>query len=203
MRRLLPLLLSFAAVLALAGSSGGREASATTSATAACPKAWRLGWQRLADRIQAPVYCPGWLPTPLTGTIGGPYAALSASPDRSYLVTVVDQHEGRELHVTMRGYPGQTSIPVCRVVDLVGGKKVESQTPCFAKPRGTRRAAGITATVYMENQDADEHHVVYAWRYKGSLYALGHHAHHAFTPRLAMANLDRMLRSLAVVRPRS
>jgi hypothetical protein len=202
MKLLLPALLSFAAVLALAGP-GGHGAVAIASATATCSKASGPGWQRLADRIQAPVYCPGWLPTPLTAKLGGPYASLSVSPDRSYLVTIADQREGRELHVTMRGYPGRTSIPVCRVVDLVGGKQVERQRPCFAKPSGTRRAAGITATVYTKNRDADEGHVVYVWRHKGSLYALGHHADHSFTPRTARANLDRMLPSLAVVRPRS
>ena len=189
---------------ALSGCGGGGTSSATGKAqVSACPEAWQAGWQRLADRIQAPVYCPGWLPTPLTAKIGGPYAFLSVSPARSYLVTFLDQHEGYELHATMRGYPGRTSIPVCRLVNLVGGKKVEGQAPCFAKPSGIRRAAGITATVYTENQDADEHHLVYAWRYKGALYALGHHAHHSIPRRLAVANLDRMLRSLAVVRPRS
>ena len=58
-------------------------------------------------------------------------------------------------------------------------------------------------SVYTKNRDADEDHVVYAWRYEGSLYALGHHADHGLNPRVARANLDRMLRSLALVRPRS
>ncbi len=33
--------------------------------------AHRAGWQQLANRIGADVYCPGWLPDPLIGQIGG------------------------------------------------------------------------------------------------------------------------------------
>ena len=59
---LLPLL-----ALALAGGSSAQHAATRPT----CPKAWAGGWQKLANKIQAPVYCPGWLPDPLTGQIGG------------------------------------------------------------------------------------------------------------------------------------
>ena len=48
-------------------------ASAAPSAPAGCPSAWARGWQQLANRIQAPVYCPTWMPNPLDGKIGGQY----------------------------------------------------------------------------------------------------------------------------------
>ena len=41
-----------------------------------CPAAWQAGWIRLADKVQAPVYCPSWLPQPLDGRIGGEYSPV-------------------------------------------------------------------------------------------------------------------------------
>ena len=61
-----------------------------------CPKAWAGGWQKLANKIHAPVYCPGWLPDPLTGQIGGRWNNInSVSKDRSYLIGFVWQEIGR------------------------------------------------------------------------------------------------------------
>ena len=59
------LLLGVCALLA-SGCSGDAKQAEAAAATAApkphCPG--RAGWQRLANRIDAPVYCPGWLPDP-------------------------------------------------------------------------------------------------------------------------------------------
>ena len=115
----------------------------------------------------------------------------------------LDQREGFEAHLTMRGYPGRTAIPSCRLVQVKEGQNVETQVPCFAGRRGTKRVPGIIAAVYTVNRDADDSHVLYAWRYRGSLYTLAHHADHSMTPAIARQNLDRIMRSLAVVEPRS
>ena len=40
---------------------------------------------------------------------------------------------------------------------------------------GTRTAPGITATVYRVNQDADQWHILLAWRHNGSLYTVSEH----------------------------
>jgi hypothetical protein len=54
--------------LALAGCGGGSYATQVAQkATRSCPKAWHASWQRLANKIDAPVYCPSWIPDPLTG----------------------------------------------------------------------------------------------------------------------------------------
>src|SRR5207237_5072412 len=73
---LIPLL-----ALAFAGGAGAHGSAQPT-----CPKGWAPGWQKLADQIHAPVYCPAWLPDPLTGQIGGRWNIIhSVSKDRSYL----------------------------------------------------------------------------------------------------------------------
>jgi hypothetical protein len=86
-------------------------------------------------------------------------------------------------------------------VNTVGNVTRQSRIQCFADPNGHRRVAGIDATVYTANQDADRWHVLYAWRHDGSLYALSEHVTPPLTYRKVVANLDRMLRSLVLVRP--
>jgi hypothetical protein len=79
---------------------------------AACTPTQLAGWQKLARRVHAPVYCPTWLPDPLDGVIGSRWNNIDAvSRDRSYLESWVWQETGPgaaggELHVNLRGYPG-------------------------------------------------------------------------------------------------
>ena len=193
------LLTSFLAValtLASAGAAGGKV-------PASCPKAWQPGWQKLANGIDADVYCPSWLPDPLTGQIGGRWNNIhSVSQDRSYLISFVWQEKAEEIHINLRGYPGVTRIPVCRSIDLVGGTKRVRSIPCFADSRGEKTIAGFRVTMYAVNQDADQWHLLYAWRHKDSLYTLSEHIAPPYTFPRIVQNLNRMMRSLVLVGPR-
>jgi hypothetical protein len=199
-----------ASVLAVAGCGGtktatqGQPVSASrTLASASCPVAWRAGWQKLANRIHAPVYCPTWMPNPLDAKIGGTYIDIdSVSPDRSYLVSFLYHEVGAgDVHVNFRGYPGKTTIPTCTTVETVNGVTVRGHTPCFDDARGTRRLGAYTVTVYTVNQDADQWHVLYAWRTGGSLYTVSEHVIPPYSYRRVVQNLDRLTRGLVVVRP--
>ncbi len=112
------------------------------------------------------VYCPTWLPDPLVPQIDGRWNNIdSVDPDRSYLVSFVWQETGPgaaggELHVNLRGYPGTDDDPA----RARRGGKDKRKIPCFSDPRGTVRANGIAATLYTVNQDADQWHVLLAWR---------------------------------------
>src|SRR5207302_8382386 len=156
-------------------TAGCGEAKQAAAAPAQAPKpacAYPAGWQKLANRIKAPVYCPGWLPDPLQGRIGGRWNNIdSVSADRSYLESFVWQETGGgaaggELHVNLRGYPGVTAVPRCRNADT------DQAIPCFADARGTKRIGSIVATLYTVNQDADQWHAAYGWRHHGSFYTL-------------------------------
>lgn len=198
------LLLIAAFSLAAAGCGGAsKEAAPAPPAPAAtCPAEWKAGWQKLADRIDAPVYCPSWMPDPLTGDIAGPWNNIdSVDPDRSYLIGFVWQERGQEIHVNFRGYPGVTSIPTCRSVELVGGKKVEETIPCFADKQRDGTIAGRDYEMYTVNQDADQWHVLYAWRHDGSLYTLSQHIAPPLTYPMIIRTLNRMMRSLVLVEP--
>ena len=80
-------------LLATGCSGGAKKAEAAAVVKPAC--AHPAGWQRLANRINAPVYCPGWLPDPLVSQIGGTWNNInSVSKDRSYLESFVWQETG-------------------------------------------------------------------------------------------------------------
>jgi hypothetical protein len=195
MRKTLLLTPFLALALAGTGAAGNKAPS--------CPSAWNTGWQKLANTIRADVYCPGWVPDPLTGQIGGRWNNInSVSKDRSYLIGFVWQEIGQEIHINLRGYPGVTRVPTCRNIELVGGKKRVTKIPCFADSRGEKTVAGIRVTEYTVNQDADQWHVLYAWRHKGSLYTLSEHVAPPYTFPRIVQNLNRMMQSLVLVRPR-
>jgi hypothetical protein len=191
--------------LALAGC--GASDSVNASAQVRCPAKALAGWQHLANHIHAPVFCPSWIPDPLDGVIGSQWNNIhEVSRDRSYLESWVWQETGPgaaggELHVNLRGYPGVTKIPTCEDTQTVNGVTRHPKLPCFADPHGRRRAGSILATVYTVNQGADQWHVLYAWRRGGSLYAVSEHVAPPLTYAKVVRNLDRMLRSLVLVKP--
>jgi hypothetical protein len=186
------------------GTAEPAAAARPTAVAGACTAAWRSGWQKLANRIDAPVYCPTWMPNPLDAQIGGQWSDIdSVGKDRSYLISFLSHDQSGDVHVNFRGYPGRTRIPTCGTVDVEGGTVRRGHVACFASPHGTRRAPGIVATVYTVNQDADQWHVLYAWRRFGSLYTVSEHVIRPLTYRQVVRNLDRLLRSLVVVRPQS
>ena len=54
--------LAAAASLILTACGGSAEPAARASSAPSCPAAWQPGWAKLARQIDAPVYCPGWMP---------------------------------------------------------------------------------------------------------------------------------------------
>jgi hypothetical protein len=165
----------------------------------ACPHAWAPGWQKLANRVDAPVYCPTWMPNPLDAQMSGQYIDIySISKDRSYLVSFLAHGDlgSGDVHVNFRGYPGRTTIPKCPAP--VG----EGTVPCFSNPVGKLRANGIDATVYQVNQGADQWHILLAWRFRGSLYAVSEHVipPYRFSTQVKH-NLTVLLKSLVLVKP--
>ena len=192
-------LASFALLVALAPGAGAGTHAQT------CPAGWQAGWVHLADKVRAPVYCPTWMPSPLNAQIGGEWEDIySIGKDRSYLVSFLAHGEfgTGDVHVNFRGYPGRTTIPRCQTIALEGAKTIRGVGPCFADPHGTVRAGSIKATVYRVNQDADQWHILLAWRYKGSLYTVSEHVIQPYASATkVLVNLRKLLSSLVLVRP--
>jgi hypothetical protein len=188
------LLVAAAAALALA-AAGGADAAAKRT----CPSAWAKGWQQLANKVEAPVYCPTWMPNPLDAHIGGQYEDIySISKDRSYLVSFLEHGDlgSGDVHVNFRGYPGRLTIPKCPAP--VG----KGSVPCFSEPVAHMNANGIRATVYQVNQGADQWHILLAWHYNHSLYTVSEHVipPYRFSTQVRH-NLGLLLKSLVLVRP--
>jgi hypothetical protein len=178
--------------------SGVGRNDAGGAAVPGCPKKWRPGWQRLANRIEAPVYCPSWITPPLTGEIGGQWNNIrSVDPrDRSYLVGFTWYEVGSgEVHVNFRGYPETAKIPRCP------GDSAGQSVPCFADASGRKRIAGRNVTVYTANQGADKWHIVYAWTRDGALYVLSEHVATPYGYGQVAGYLDRMMRGLVLIKP--
>jgi hypothetical protein len=202
-RGLLTLCLLLGLCAALATGCGEAKKAAAAALKPAKPTcAHPAGWRALATRIKAPVYCPGWLPDPLTDQIGGQWNNInSVSADRSYLESFVWQETGGgaaggELHVNLRAYPGVTRIPICRT-----GGSDSRNVPCFAQPVGRISANGISSGVYTVNQDADEWHYALVWRKFGNLYTLSEHVAPPLTGQHVRRYLKQELASLVLIRP--
>jgi hypothetical protein len=189
-----------AAVALVAAVPAGSAAAPKT-----CPAAWATGWQKLANKIQAPVYCPTWMPNPLDAKIGGQYIDInSIGKDRSYLISFLEHGDvgSGDVHVNFRGYPGRSSIPTCTTVIPNGKKTIRGKAACFSGANGSMRANGITATIYTVNQDADQWHILLAWHFRGSLYAVSEHVipPYRFSTQVKH-NLTLLLQSLVLVKP--
>jgi len=194
-------------VAALAGCSYGNKTEDTAAAESqsrGCPAAWKAGWQRLANRVDTPVYCPNWMPSPLDASIGGQWNSDGpiVDRDRSYLVGFLWHEAGSgDVHVNFRGYPGRTTVPQCIDVQTTGGKTRRREVPCFSDPRGTRRVGDKNVTVYTVSRDADQWHVTYLWRRSGTLYTVSEHVAPPLTFRRVIANLDQLVGGLELIRP--
>ena len=174
----LPLL---AVVVLVASGCGGDTATSSKAANRkpaapTCPAAWKAGWQQLANRIHAAVYCPSWVPSPLTGKINGVVDYYGGERPRCL------RREGQELPRqhrlagagdAARCTSTSAAIPAtrrCRPASprtTTAASCTKRNVPCFSDARGKVSERGITATVYTVNQDADLWHVLYAWHYRG------------------------------------
>jgi hypothetical protein len=205
MRKALLLLLPLAVLVTGCSDDSASPSSAARPQPPSCPAAWQTGWRRLANRVNAPVYCPSWMPSPLDGKIGGDWDnGVSVEPDRSYLVSFL-WHEppSQDVHVNLRGYPGRTRIPRCNADTVVAGREIKRTVPCFSDPHPVRRVSGLAITPYTVNQGVDQWHVLYAWRRRGTLYTISEHVIKPLTYRQVVRNLDKAVAGLVLVDPKA
>lgn len=188
------------------GDDGVEETASAGDRAAACPAAWKAGWQQLANDVGIPVYCPSWMPSPIDAHIGGQWNSdgVIVDDDKSYLAGFLWHEAGSgDVHVNFRGYPGKTAIPRCIDTQTSGGKTRRRSVPCFSDEQGTRQVGDKTVTVYTVSRDADQWHVTYTWIEDGSLYAVSEHVAPPLTFRRVLQNLDRIVGGLEAIEPKA
>jgi hypothetical protein len=206
MRRLLALGVLVLAAAGCAGDDGVEQNASAKPSAPACPAAWKPGWQRLANQVRIPVYCPSWMPSPIDAEIGGQWNSDGAivDRDRSYLAGFLWHEAGSgDVHVNFRAYPGRTAIPRCVDTQTSGGKTRRRSIPCFSDPQGTRQVGDKKVTVYTVSRDADQWHVTYVWHENGTLYAVSEHVAPPLTFRRVLQNLDRIVGGLEPIEPQA
>ena len=130
---------SSAACLALLLAACGtrRSRPRTRRPSPSCPAAWQRGWDKLAREIDAPVYCPSWMPNPLDGRIGGQWNGLRTRRQARRLP--------RQLHL-----PGDRQRRGARELPPLAGhadaalpraRRRSRQIPCYSDPDGPRADA--------------------------------------------------------------
>jgi hypothetical protein len=188
-------LVALAGACTLSAACGGAVQPAAHASTA-CPAAWTAGWQKIATRIGASVYCPRWMPKPLDGRIGGAWnGSPSVDKQGGYLVNFIYfEPGGTEVHVNFHRWPG-TRMPRCR--DLNSNRILS----CYSDPRGNVKANGIRATFYTVSRDADQWHLAYLWRHDGATYVVSEHVAPPYTYEQVKANVTRILRNLVLLQP--
>src|SRR5215211_6895400 len=181
-------------ILTACGSSAGPAAHAASAPS--CPAAWQAGWTKLARGIDAPVYCPGWMPNPLDGRIGSQWNGLRTVDKRGgFLVSFIYQETGSgEVHVNFHRWPG-TRMPLCRA------ETSKRMIPCYSDPDGVVHVNGTDATLYTVSRDADQWHLSYLWRHDGATYVVSEHVAPPFTFKQVKRNVTRVLRNLVLVPP--
>jgi hypothetical protein len=188
--------LAAAALLVLTACGSSPEPAAKASSTPSCPRAWQAGWAKLARQIDAPVYCPGWMPNPLDGRIGSEWNGLRlVDKHGGFLVSFIYQETGSgEVHVNFHRWPG-TRMPYCRA------ETSQRRIPCYSDPAGRLRTHGIDATLYTVSRDADQWHLSYLWRANAATYVVSEHVAPPYSFAQVKRNVTRLLRSLVLVQP--
>jgi hypothetical protein len=188
--------LAAAASLILTACGSSPEPAAKASSTPSCPATWQPGWAKLARQIDAPVYCPGWMPNPLDGRIGSEWNGLRLVDKRGgFLVSFIYQETGSgEVHVNFHRWPG-TRMPRCRA------ETSKRRIPCYSDPAGRVKTHGIDATLYTVSRDADQWHLSYLWRANGATYVVSEHVAPPYSFAQVKRNVTRLLRSLVLVPP--
>src|SRR5262249_28552632 len=105
------------------------------------------------------------------------------------------------VHVVLEGYDGASWPPVCEDTVRRRGTIVPVRRPCFAGRRGVERVAGRRVTWDVRNRAVETGHVAAVFPAEGGTYVVGVHVYAPLTRRSAQAQVRRILRGLAVVRP--
>jgi hypothetical protein len=193
---------ALAAGCAGAGDAGAGGETGKPAAEKQCPKAWAADWARWADRVGMTVYCPTWLPSPITGEIGGQWNTAAES-GRFWQLGYVWRDVGFAdlVHVVFDGYPPDAWPRKCRDTRRVDGKVTTVPVPCFSGPLGRERVNGLDVRWFRRGRGSHGGHVVALFAHEGNTYAVSMHGLPGTPIERTRANVRRIVANLVPVRP--
>jgi hypothetical protein len=155
-------------LLAVAGCADNGSSAATgtrsegRASKPACPDAWKADWQAWADRVGETVFCPSFVPSPITAQIGGQWNT-AREPGKAWQLGYAWLEHDDLVHVVFEGYPERVWPPRCEGV------------PCFDGKVGTENIAGHEVTWYDHNEASHSGHVAAAFHDGGVVYVVSMH----------------------------
>jgi hypothetical protein len=135
------------------------------------------------------IYCPTFLPTPITGEIGGQWNTAQ-QPGRAWQLGYAWLEHDELVHVVFEGYPGRAWPVDCEGV------------PCFAHIVGRQRIGPFQVTWYDHNQASHTGHIAAVFRANGNVYVVSMHIAAPAAPESkTKALVARMVAGLVPITP--
>jgi hypothetical protein len=145
------------------GSSAATLApSSSSNAKPTCPAAWKADWQAWADRVGETVFCPSFIPSPITGEIGGQWNT-AREPGKAWQLGYAWLEHDDLVHIVFEGYPEKVWPPGCEGV------------PCFDGKTGTETIAGHHMTWFDRNEASHSGHIAAVFHDGGNVYVVSMH----------------------------
>ena len=145
-----------------ASPSGSTDGAPSTSAALVCPPEWAEDWQSWADRVDARIYCPTFVPSPITAEIDGRWNTAKAPGEVWQLGYAWLEHEDL-VHLVFEGFPEDRWPVRC------------SGRPCIDGKTGTETIAGHEVTWYDRNKASHSGHIAAVFRDQGYVYVVSMH----------------------------
>jgi hypothetical protein len=189
-RRAIVLLVAVVVTVSACGSGTANSGSKSSPETG-CSKTWAAGWQKWADRVRMPVWCPGWMPSPIDAIIHGQWNTAQVE-QHQWQLGYAWLEQGQLVHVIFEGYPHGTFPPTCEGgVPCFGGEEAKSVT-----------IAGHVVHWYDHNQASHSGHIAAVFSSGGNTYVVSIHiVTPVSTKAIAKRDLRHIVESSSLLKP--
>jgi hypothetical protein len=186
------MVLLVAVVVTVSACGSGSAGSGSNPAVAVgCSKAWAAGWQKWTDKVGMPVWCPGWMPSPVDAIIHGQWNTAQVE-QHQWQLGYAWLEEGQLVHVIFEGYPPGTFPPTC-----------EGGVPCFGGEEATSETiAGHVVHWFDHNQASHSGHIAAVFASGGNTYVVSIHVvSPVSTKAIAKRDLRHIIASSSLLKP--
>jgi hypothetical protein len=138
-----------------------------------------------------PVWCPGWMPSPIDAIIRGQWNTAEVE-QHQWQLGYAWLEEGQLVHVIFEGYPPGTFPPTC-----------EGNVPCFGGEEARASdIAGHTVHWYDHNHASHTGHIAAVFQSNGNTYVVSIHvASPVSTKAIAKRDLTEIITSSSLLKP--